>query len=185
MSVTEILSQPDLINYIKDNLEDLWKGTFLQGYRYMDNKQKGNFGEKFAEKYLKSLNFKVSGRIDGDADHDMIVDNYKVEIKFSIAQTETNKKTGVKRLVKDRFMMNHVGIGKNYDRLIFIGINPNFEQSRIVWFDKNDLKKIIKNKDYFGFQQGGNAAKNDDYMSGSTRLMKLINSKYARTMEQW
>lgn len=185
MSVSSVLSLPKLSNYIKNNLDDLWYGTFLQGYRYMDNKQKGAFGELFAEEYLKSNKFKVSGRENGNSDHDMVVNSLKVEVKFSVAQTSTNKKTGEKKLVKDKFMMNHVGIGKDYDRLLFIGINPEFEESRIVWFDKKDIKKIINNKEYFGYQQGGNNAENDDYMSGANKLLNLINSKYARTLEQW
>lgn len=129
--VTKTLSKPNLVNYIQDNLEDLWIGTVLQGYRYMDNKQKGTFGEKFAEDYLKSLNFKVSGCTGSNADYDMVVNNLKVEVKFSIAQTDADKH-GIKRLMKDRFMMNHIGIGKEYDRLLFIGIEMDLEYFNIA-----------------------------------------------------
>jgi len=191
MSVSAVLSNPKLTDYIKGNLDDLWFGTFLQGYRYMDNKQKGAFGELFAEEYLTSKKFKVTGRENGNSDHDMVVNGLKVEVKFSIAQTNTNKKTGVKKLIKNKFMMNHVGVGKDYDRLLFIGINPNFEESRIAWFSKKDVEKLINNrinkndKSYFGFQQGGIHTGNDDFMIGSNKLVNLLNSKYARTLEQW
>jgi hypothetical protein len=183
--ITKTLSNPDLLYYIQDNLEDLWRGTVLQGYRYMDNKQKGVFGEKFAEQYLRDLNFTVTGRTGGNVDYDLVINGLKVEVKFSVTQTHTDKKTGEKRLIKDRFLINHVGVGKDYDRLLFIGINPIFTESRIVWFDKKDIKEIVNNKDYFGYQQGGNKAENDDYMSGSSKLIRLINSKYARTLDQW
>lgn len=185
MSVKKTLSSPNLSAYIKSNLDDLWYGTFLQGYYYLSSKTKGVFGELFTESYLKEKGFKVSGREGGSSDHDMVVDGIKVEVKFSVAQTDRNKKTGVKKIVKDRFMMNHVGIGKDWDRLLFVGINPNFEESRIVWFDKKDIKKIIKNKDYFSHQQGGEHTENDDYISGSNKLINLINSPYARTLDQW
>lgn len=179
MQLSSLLMESDLTGYISKNLSDLWEGTPLQGYKWLDNKQKGAYGEAVAEKLCLSLGLKVTRRT--NSDHDMVVNGYKTEIKFSIAQTN-KQKTGIN---KDVFMMNHVGIGKDYDRLLFIGMNPKFEESRIVWFDKKDIKKIINNKDYFGFQQGGNNAENDDYMAGSARLMRLINSKYARTLEQW
>lgn len=179
MQLSSLLTESDLTGYISKNLSDLWEGTPLQGYKWLDNKQKGAYGEAVAEKLCLSLGLKVTHRI--NSDHDMVVNRYKTEIKFSIAQTN-KQKTGIN---KDVFMMNHVAVGKDYDRLLFIGINPKLEESRIVWFDKKDIKKIINNKDYFGYQQGGNNAENDDYMSGSARLMRLINSKYARTLQQW
>lgn len=185
MLIENVLAMPKLTNYIKENLDDLWRGTFLQGYRYMGNKQKGVFGELFALEYLKSKGFKVNGRQNNDTDYDLLVEGLRVEVKFSVALTETNKKTGVQRLVKDKFMMNHIGIGKDYDRILFIGINPIFKESRIVWFDKKDIKKSINNDEYFDSQQGGKKSDNDDYMCGAKKLMKLINSNYAKTLDQW
>jgi len=179
MELSSLLMESDLTGYISENLSDLWEGTPLQGYKLLDNKQKGGYGEVMASKLCEQLGLKVTNRV--NSDHDMVVNGYKTEVKFSIAQTNKDKTA----INKDVFMMNQVGVGKDYDRLLFIGINPNFEESRIVWFDKKDIKKIINNKDYFGYQQGGNNAENDDYMSGSARLIRLINSKYARTLEQW
>lgn len=181
--ISEILSDSSLTDYIKSNIADEWHGTVLQGYPWLGSKQKGVFGELFSDQFLLERNFIVSHST--NSDHDRVVNGIKTEIKFSAALTETNKKTGIKRRIKDKFMMNHIGIEKDWDRLIFIGINPNVDESRIVFFEKEDIKKIINNKDYFRKQAGGDAAENDDYMSSAGSLKKLIFSNFAKSLEEW
>ena len=188
MDVSSILANSNLKNYIKGNLDDLWFDTPLQGYRYMDNKQKGAYGEIFADMICKSYKLKITGRDGGCADHDMVVNNIKTEVKFSVAQTATknkNKPNEYKHLVKDRFMVNHVGVGKGWERLLIIGINPNFEESRIVWFYKKDIAKLIKQGYYFNHQQGGKHSDNDDFMIGGNKLIELCESKYAHSLSEW
>ena len=78
--------------------------------------QKGKFGEKFVENYMTHLGYTVEERHNGDPGHDRIIDGKKIEIKFSIA----NKVNGVPR--KDRYLINHISLSKDWDRLIFFGI---------------------------------------------------------------
>ena len=56
---TTISKTDDLVNFISSNLYDPWVGTPFQGYRYLDNKQKGNYGELFTSKILESQGLAV------------------------------------------------------------------------------------------------------------------------------
>jgi len=66
----------------------------------------------------------------------------------------------------DSFVINHVSKGKDWERLIFCGINPREEDLRLVWFTRADFAKHVENGESscFNIQQGGKKIKNDDYM---------------------
>ena len=66
----------------------------------------------------------------------------------------------------DSFVINHVSKGKDWDRLIFCGINPREEDLRLVWFTRADFAKHVESgaSSCFNTQQGGKKIKNDDYM---------------------
>ena len=66
----------------------------------------------------------------------------------------------------DSFVINHVSKGKDWDRLIFCGINPREEDLRLVWFTRADFAKHVESGagSCFNTQQGGKKIKNDDYM---------------------
>mgnify|MGYP003339726867 FL=1 len=64
---------------------------------------------------------------------------------------------------------------KDWDRLIFCGINYDIRNTRLFWFTKEDFKNKIKF--IFAKQQGGNSLDNDDYkLSGS--ISNLLNCQY-------
>jgi hypothetical protein len=163
--------------YIAENLNDFWVETPFQGYKFLDNKQKGEFGERFVERYMKSLNHSVKPAISSTAGHDRIINNIHTEIKFSLAHTDSKKK-----VIKDNcWTMNHVAVGKDWERLIFVGINSNIKTSIIKWFCKDDF---IRLKDtYFKPQQGGIKGGNDDYISASKRLYQL--TQEMRDISTW
>jgi hypothetical protein len=173
-----LLEEKKLKSYIKDNISDPWIGTSLEGYRALDAKQKGVYGEFYA-----SIMFKAMGKIVGERSsngHDYIIDGHKTEIKFSVAQTDNETKT----IIPDKFMLNHVGVEKDWDRLVFIGINPDFSDRRVFWFNKPDIVECVK----LGFlkkQSSGEGGDNDDYMCGSKSLMLMFQTTYAKTLDQW
>ena len=107
--------------------------------------------------------------------HDRVIDGYKTEMKFSLAS----------KGIKDSFTMNHVSICKDWERLIFTGINVD-GNNRMYWMDKKDfINNINSDKRIFNYQQGGKKGENDDYMIMGTNVMKLKDIGLFRSMETW
>ena len=174
MSLENVFSDNTLQNYIKERNIDLWINTKYEGYTFLSPKQKGEFGEMFVDRYMNSRGSKVTSKI--NSGHDRIIDNHKTEIKFSLCN---KNKQGLR---EDSFFINHVSIGKDWNRLIFVGINYNESNSRIIWFTKNDF--IFGIKDLFDKQQGGNKMNNDDYkLSG--KIDALLSHPLTKGMEVW
>lgn len=75
---------------------------------------------------------------------------------------------------KDSFVMNHVSKGKDWDRLIFCGINPKEEDIRILWFNKEDFVNHMGSGcvSCFNTQQGGEKIQNDDYMCTNIQTLR-------------
>ena len=172
MSVfNSVFSDGELEHYIQGNINDPWVGTRFEGYVYMSPKQKGNFGEKFVEKWLTSVGFNVTNAHSGTADYDRIVNNRRLEIKFGLSL-----RNGLK-ISRDRFIINHISIGHNdrpWEYLIFVGINEREEDMRFLWFTKGDIISYIENGGpLFSHQQGGAELQNDDYICNNIpRLME-------------
>jgi hypothetical protein len=131
-------------------------------------------------------------------DFDMVVDGFKTEIKFSLANSKGNK------INVDKFIINHVAVGKNWDRLVFCGINPMGSSERVHMYfaDKQDFKDYMDSfvvparatddiklrKQIFGTcvfkpQQGGFKTLNDDYMC--TNFKKLVALPFIKEIKLW
>jgi len=165
-----IFSDGVLQRYIQSNLKDPWINTPFEGYTYLNPKQKGNFGEQFVSKLLES-NHTIEKP--SNTGHDRIIDTIKSEIKFSLAC----------KGIKDKFTINHVSKNKDWDRLIFCGINPKEEDIRIGWFSKSMFIEYLQDPTCkFNYQQGGNKIKNDDYMC--MNITELF-PKLMQSMESW
>ena len=178
--LNEMFADGSLKNYIEQNLEDPWKGTPFEGYVYMSPKQKGEFGERFTAKYLKLLGYDVKRAKTSTAGHDRVVDDILTEIKFSLA-IRNRSKGGV---INDKFIINHVSSGKDWERLIFVGINPDEENLRIVWFSKEDFNKnIFSDNSLFNVQQGGKGVGNDDYIC--TKVANLLECDFVKDISEW
>jgi hypothetical protein len=173
-----IFSDNVLINYINENLSDPWTGTPFEGYVFLSPKQKGEFGEKFISKYFYTIkNSNVQKPI--NSGHDRIVDNKKTEFKFSLATR--NGKNGVK---KDQFIINHISKDKDWERLVFFGINFDENDSRMLWFTKDDFLNYLEYEHcIFNHQQGGKSIKNDDYIC--TKVDKLLKLSFIKSIDQW
>ena len=168
-----------LRDYIDSNAQDPWEDTPFKGYVFMSPKQKGEFGERFVSKYLTAELCDVKRAKTSTAGHDRVVNGILTEIKFSLATR--NKKGGVK---KDSFIINHVSRDKDWERLIFFGINKEESDARLVWFTKEDFIAHIESDDcLFAHQQGGKSIENDDYIC--TKVKELLQQDWVKNITEW
>ena len=166
-----------LRDYIDSNVQDPWEDTPFKGYVYMSPKQKGEFGERFVSKYMHKHGVKRAKT--STAGHDRVISNILTEIKFSLATRD--KKGSVK---KDSFIINHVSRDKDWERLIFCGINKEESDARIVWFTKEDfLAHIESDECLFAHQQGGKSIENDDYIC--TKVKELLQQDWVKNITEW
>lgn len=154
--------------------ENLWAGTPLESYALLDPKNKGIVGEEIIKTAIqKKYSIPVDKRI--NPGHDAIIKGYKTEVKFSAA---------TKRNYDYKFTFNHIGLDKDWERIIFMGINGDMTV-KIVWFTKDDIIQLIKTSNCIRHQQGGNNSKNDDYIVANKNSQILMNHPLAKTLQQW
>ena len=182
-----IFADGSLRDYIDSNLQDPWKGTNFEGYVYLSPKQKGELGERFVSNLMNNLGHKVERAATSTAGHDRVISKIwlntpimiPTEIKFALATR--NKKGGV---TLDKFIINHVSVGKDWERLIFCGINPDEKDARIVFITKADFEAHLKSdKCYFNVQQGGKKVGNDDYIC--TNVAALLECDFVKDIAAW
>ena len=152
-----------------------WNKTPWERYCLLGPKQKGGFGERVVDKYLVGRNHDVKPPV--NAGHDRIVDGSKMEIKFSVASSNT--KSDGKLIDPDSFTFNHIAVGKDWRKFLFVGINPksgnpnirhnatnSWPDERVYVMDKSDFVRHMNKKNTFPFraQQGGRKADNDDFI---------------------
>lgn len=134
-----------------------WKDTPLEDYYCVSPKQKGVQGEKIAETILKELGYDVKPAT--SSGNDRLVNGIKTEIKFSAA-SEKNSDW--------KFTFNHIGFKKDWDDIIFVGVNGDL-RVHITRYNKESFPK-----EYLSHQQGGKSGDNDDFMSTGTKSQKLM-----------
>tara|TARA_R100001086_G_C11753275_1_gene236017 strand:+ start:75 stop:632 length:558 start_codon:yes stop_codon:yes gene_type:complete len=158
-----------------------WSGDLVfKDYHKLGNKQKGVAGEYFVENLMGQMGYKVIPPT--DPGHDRIIDGYKTEIKFSLAVSKGNQ------IIDDKFIINHVAVGKDWERLIFCGINPQDSKSKRVqmyYFNKEDFADYISTGDrtIFKHQQSGSKVGNDDYICSS--FDKFIDLPFVKEIDFW
>lgn len=174
-----IFEDGSLRDYINQNAQDPWVGTPFQGYVFMSPKQKGEFGERFVAKYFDAKGSEVKRAKTSTAGHDRVIDGIMTEIKFSVATR--NKVGGVK---EDQFIINHVSKDKDWERLVFFGINPTEDNCCFFWFNKEDFIKHLESDNcLFAPQQGGKSIGNDDYIC--TKVDKLKCMSFVKSLDLW
>jgi len=168
-----------LREYINDNLKDPWRGTPFEGYVFMSPKQKGEFGERFVSKFMTLAGCDVKRAKTSTAGHDRVIDGIQTEIKFSLATRR--KKGGVN---KDKFLLNHMSECKDWERLIFFGINDKEEDCRLIWFTKEDFVKHINSSGrVIRRQQAGEGGNNDDFICANMR--SLLECDFVKDISEW
>ena len=147
-----------------------WVKQYMPNYYSLDAKNKGRYGEQFFLSLFSDTDMKCN---DNNADHDFVVNGLKLELKFSLASNQKGKG------VYDKFTFNHIGLHKQWDYLVLVGVNPPVElahvrrgheyseEVRAYCISKKDLKSqldMLLTLNYISPQQGGKAGGNDDYM---------------------
>jgi len=174
-----IFADGSLREYIDDNLKDPWKGTPFEGYVFISPKQKGEFGERFVSKFMTLAGYNVERAKTSTAGHDRVIDGIRTEIKFSLATRK--KKGGVN---KDKFLLNHMSECKDWERLIFFGINYKEEDCRLIWFTKEDFVKHINSSDrVIRHQQAGEGGDNDDFICAN--VAALLECDFVKDIAEW
>tara|TARA_R110002126_G_scaffold131598_1_gene275448 strand:+ start:32 stop:664 length:633 start_codon:yes stop_codon:yes gene_type:complete len=210
MLVERLFEDAELENFLIESHKNNWTHTPFEKYPEISTKNKGVFGEKVVEKYMELSGYSVESPI--DTGHDRIIGGIKTEIKFSLANSpmiagKNDTLRGQKLINPDEFTFNHIAEGKDWDRLIFFGINPHPnqkdtnwklyhtrtssqikpEQIRAYWMSKKDFVKHMRTfQTIFSHQQGGKKGNNDDYMAGGYRKFQdLINLPFVHDIKKW
>ena len=178
---SQLFNDGSLADYISEQTIDPWQNTPFCDYVFMSPKQKGEFGERFVSKFMGDvMSCDVQRAKTSTAGHDRVIDKWLVEIKFALA-TRDAKKGGTK---KDSFIINHVSRDKDWQRLIFFGINEDEKDARLYYFNKADfLYHLQSDKCLFAHQQGGKKIENDDYIC--TKVNKLIQEDWVHPITEW
>jgi len=159
---------------------NLWENTCFENYRNLPQTIKGKFGEKIVSRYLSLMGKQVDKRT--NAGNDFVVNNKKIENKFSLCVTDYQKR----KLIKNHFMMNHVSKEKDYDILCFLGCNHPIENENIFfWMYREEVIKEIEDGNYFSSQQGGKKINNDDYICSGEKLFGLYKKYGDRDINVW
>jgi hypothetical protein len=159
---------------------DPWIQTPHKGYVNVDPKQKGAYGEEVTFSILSNLGHNIEPRT--NSGHDGIVNVFKTEVKFSLA----NRYKGI--VQPNCFIFNHFSIGKDWERAILIGSNPH--TTHIVWFTRDDLESYLLGPNiFFNRQQSGAKGNNDDWMYNSKSKKRawplFINLPWVKSLEEW
>lgn len=172
-----------------------WKNDIIfQNYHKLGQKQKGTLGEYFVERLMDMSGYDVSPPT--HTDHDKIINGLKVEIKTSLAISDKEK------IIKDKFMFNHIAIKKDWDRLLFCCVNPDpswgnmhtrrndklpYKRLRVYFMDKCDFVDYMSNtsdsENIFKHQQGGKSGDNDDYVCQN--FHKLRSLPFVKQLSEW
>ena len=178
--------------YIKSKLNDPWLNTEFEGYKFIDNKQKGEVGEVYVSNHMENIyNSKVlAADCRHNGPYDRIIDGIKTEIKFSAAHSDNSAVVPTIKRNKCgevNWTINHVAVEKCWERLIFCGINliDGVVVPNIVWCTKQDFVDCLHETTIFKSQQGGKSGNNDDFMSAGSSPLKWIKSKYAKDISEW
>lgn len=170
----DIVTEDFIRKNISEKLHDKYQQTAFAGYSFLSNANKGIFGELFTTQYLENRGHVVLNR--DNPGHDRIVDGIRTEIKFSLADYDK----------PFQYVLNHVSLDKQWDRLIYTIINSNEQDFKMIWFTKDAFKIMLETTNLFNPQQGGKSLNNDDYMvSGQNKILKLINHPLVNCITAW
>jgi hypothetical protein len=182
--------------YIRSMINDPWIDTDIEGYKFIGNVQKGAVGEVYVSNYMKDkLGSEVLPADCGtNGPYDRIIDGINTEIKFSAAHSDNDeyRKTGVPSIKRKKksgevdWTINHVAVGKCWERLIFCGMDlvDGVAVPNLVWCTKQDFIDCLDETTFFNHGQGGNKGTDDDFMC-SAKIHKWMKSDYTKDIAEW
>jgi len=146
--------------YCGDNKNNAYDGTAFEDYMAMPAKSKGNLGELFVKTHCENIGLETRAveKKEKNGPFDLWVSGKKVEVKMSLAKS---------------WIINHIALGKDFERLVFVGVRPD-ETFEMKWIEKCHLVAFVKYGMFFNKQQGGKKAKNDDWMTSGKNLLNMM-----------
>jgi len=171
--LTEVALSTKVIRDEDNRKWEMWKGSPFESFYLSSSKGKGAKGERLIAEILEHYGFDVLRdkkgklkRLCGNSDHDIVVDNYTVEVKTSLTW-------GADR---DMFTWQQIRSMQEYERIVFIGLNP--DEMKVFWASKKDLEDNIFGKDEYR-QHGGK--------KGDQELYWLRNHipAWFKSLEEW
>jgi hypothetical protein len=151
----------------------MWKGSPFESFYLCSSKAKGSKGERLIAEVMEQLGHRILRdkkgklrRLDGNSDHDIVVDGHTVEVKTSLTWGSD----------RDMFTWQQIRSMQNYERIIFIGLNP--DEMKVFWATKKDLKDNIFDRDEYR-QHGGK--------NGDQELYWIKNHvpSWFKSLEEW
>jgi hypothetical protein len=179
----------ELVEFIKANTYDPWVNTRFEGYVYMKPKACGAFGEMYVSKQMEERGHEVVAAPSSTAGHDRVIDGKKTEIKFSLASRRPQhlRKFGKSGTIRNKFVINHLGRQKDWERFVFVCINEAEDKEEddhlLRWFTKEDFCSTLHK--FFRRQQGGNKGGNDDWMCSGSELDRLLEHELVKKIDEW
>ncbi len=114
-----------LVEIIKEYApEDIWQESPLIGYRSLGNTNRGEIGEEFIRRYLRSADIEV-GNGNRTSKIDLRIGKHRFEVKTA------------SQGAKGTFQFNHVRLDRHYDYLLCLGICP--QEIRFNMWRKGDV----------------------------------------------
>jgi hypothetical protein len=159
----------------RPNGANFWKDSPYESFYTMSSPvAKGSRGERLAAEIMETLDHDILRKKNGklarlagnSRDHDIVVDGHRVEVKLSL--------TWGKEV--DQFTWQQIRSLQEYDRIIFVGINPN--EAKMWWATKKDLEDNLFGRHIFR-QHGGKEGKQELYW------IRNNIPAWFRTIEEW
>ncbi|AOO13170.1 hypothetical protein LIS021110_056 [Cyanophage S-RIM14] len=165
MDYTNTVQSLPIYEKWESSKQSIWEGSKFQSFRNIPSpKSKGSQGEKLVQQFMEHFGHKVTKP--ENTDHDRIIDGYKTEIKLSTTWNETLSNWTWQQ-IRDQ----------DYDRLIFVGINPN--GISLWWATKSDIKKYILGRDGCRQHAGKDGGQELYWIQGSS------GEQWFREMSTW
>ena len=157
MDVTQLMANTETFkNLLKESETDIWKGSLFEPLKRLSSRSKGAKAEKMTQETMELLKYIVRKAM--SSDHDRVISDYATEIKFSTCwDGELNK-----------FTWQQIRGGQDYDRIIFIGCNPN--DIHMWWATKDDLKKHVFGRDKLRQHKGKDGEQELYWLSGVHKM---------------
>jgi len=158
-----------------------WDGSRFIAWQKQSNGAKGTRAERFVKEYLEDKGYENDHKGGGNLSFDLQFNKCKIEVKVAFAGSSDGTITA------DKFTWNHIGMHKDWDCVVFIGINPPTGEGHIrqrngwredpeefimFWVNREQISKFI-DQGYFSIQQGGGESGNDDWMPMASFLQAV------------
>lgn len=103
-----------MLDVIKENTPNsVWVGAPLESFRSVANTNRGDIGEEFVTRYLKSLGLSVVKAPSRNREWDIEILGQKLEVK-----TASEDSGGA-------FQFNHIRLDRKYGYLLCLGVRPS------------------------------------------------------------